>query len=330
VTASRRWSLFFLLVGGAGLVVLVLQLDRDRLWLALRGAGWGLLAATAIHAAVLALDALILALGTAQPARPGLWLACLRAQVAGHAINLSTQTALGEVTKYTLLAERVSRPELAAAILLQNVLWYEASCLHIAIVAGVAPSVMGLAGPLRPLLWATSGLFLLFALGLPLLLRTGPWRWPFALLRRLRVSAERVERAQGFVDAMAADVRVWARAPRRAALAAALSALSRSGASFENWVLILAIGGAVHPLVPFLMIVNGQIVAWLSPFVPFQAGTAEGGAYLLFRALRLDGGLGVLVELMKKVVRAGFVGAGVAILALRASARPRGPRPGRS
>jgi len=150
----------------------------------------------------------------------------------------------------------------------------------------------------------------------PLVLRTGPWRWPFGLLRALRVPPARVEAARGFVDRMAEAMRLWSRGRRRVAAAAVLAFASRLLSALEIWVILLFLAVAFHPIVPLLSLMNAQLIFWLTVFVPFQVGTAEGGQYLFYGAIGMEPALGVLVELTRKALRVIFVVIGLSVLGL--------------
>jgi hypothetical protein len=321
----RRGHAVFLVVGLAGLVFLATRVEARLVLDGLTRLSTGIVVASVIHAVVLFFDAVVLVLCTAQPmSAPFLWRT-FRAYLAGHAINIATPFGLGEITKYTLLAEHVPKAELTAAIVVHNVLSFLVNCLLIAVVGGLAPSVLELEGPLAVTLHAGAILFVLAAVAVPFVLARGPWRWPFTLARAARISGERIARAQRFLDHVAAEVRRWWAGRRRLEAAVLFSCLSRAGSVAEVWAILYYLQVDAHPLVPFLTLVNAQVVTWLTIFVPFQAGTAEGGSYLLFRALGLDPTLGVLLELTKKALRLLFVGIGVTILGVQTFRRLRLP-----
>ena len=311
----RRWQLLFLLVGLAGLAWMVSHVGFGTLRAELAGLGWALAGAAVIHALVLLADSIILVLCTAQPFSLRLLGRAFRAYLAGHAINLTTALAGGEATKFTVLADDVPREELAAALLMQNLLSFLVHCLVVVSVGISAPFLLDLEGPLESGLHALAALFLVLAVVVPLILRRGPWAWPFKLLRRLRVSPARVDAARSFVDRMAAELgrrthtrRVW--------LAALFGVLSRCGNAAEIALLLHALGVDFHPVVPFLSLVNTMLVHWITFFVPWQAGTNEAAAYLLFDAIGIRPAVGVIAELARKSIRIGFLALGVGVLAL--------------
>jgi len=297
------------------MVVMVIQVDVTELRADLQQVGLGLVLAGIVHAVVLLLDAVSLLLCTRQPVETRLLARTYRAQLAGHAINVTTPGgSLGEVARYLLLADRIPREELAAAILVQNVLWFETNCLFIVPVAGLAPTLLDLEGPVATWLHIVAAVLLVAGVAVPLVLRTGPWHWPFRLASRLGLGPARAEAARLFTERMAGEMRTWSRDRRRARHAVLTLLVSRLGSALEVWVLLVFLERSIHPAVPFLALANSQVVRWLTLFVPFEAGTAEGGGYLLFGAIGLAPALGVAVELLKKAIRLVFVAVGVTML----------------
>ena len=82
---------------------------------------------------------------------------------------------------------------------------------------------------------------------------------------------------------------------------------------FFGWA--LTIGG-------FLSLAGSQAISWALFFVPFQAGSAEGGAYAIFEAAGLSSAAAVVSELARKLRRLVFIALGVALLGLTAVRRP--------
>lgn len=314
-----RWNLLFMLVGLAGLGFMLTQVDLGKLWTQMSAAGLGVALAVAVHAAVICLDALVLVMCSAQPVTLRNVLAFARAAFAGHAINLATPFGnLGEITKFTLLADRVRPDEVAAALLVWNLLAFEANAVFLGVVGFLAPQAFEMTAPLRAGFYITAVLFVALGIGAPWLIRQSFAGWLLRLAGRLGLRASRVERARKFVAAMGDDVRRFTEDRRRAALAASLSMLSRLLGVLEVWCLVTALASHVPWTLPFLMLATSQVVTIMTSFVPFGMGTSEAGMYLLFRGLHLDPSIGIIVELMKKALRVIFIAFGVAILGIRA------------
>jgi hypothetical protein len=313
VSGIRLLNAAFLLIGLVGLVVVAMQVDVDRLVAGLDQLGIGLLLAVLVHFAVIFCDSVVLALCTSRPASPGFLWFVYRAGLAGHAIGLVTPAAVGEVTKFTLLAERMPREQTAAAVLMANLLSFELTCAFIVVATLLSGLLLELPAPLPATLHLGAAVFFALGVAVPFLLRRGVPEWPYRLLGRF-LAAERVERARGFVDRTAAEMGRQLTRPRRLAAACLIGAVSRIGSVTEIAVILAFLDAGAPFIVPFLVLVIAQVVRWLIFFVPFQAGTQETSAFFLFRALGLPPGLGVVLELSKKGIRLGFVGIGVAIL----------------
>jgi hypothetical protein len=309
----RRLQALFLLIGLAGLAWMLSRVGLGSLKSA-TALGVGLAGAALIHAIVLALDSCVLVLCTGQPFGARLLARAFRAYLAGHAINLTTALGVGEATKFTLLADDVPREELAAALLVQNTLSFLVTSTLIVVVGLLAPAILPLDEPFPSLLRLAAAIFFVGGVGLPLVIRRGPWRWPFAVAHRLGLSQGKTDRARAFVDKMAIEVGRRVKQRRRAVAAIVCAVLSRCGSAAEIGFLLYHLGVDLHPLVPFLSLVNAQVIHWLTFFIPFQAGSNEAGSYFLFRAIGLEPGLGIVLELAKKTMRVAFLAAGVGVL----------------
>ena len=82
----------------------------------------------------------------------------------------------------------------------------------------------------------------------------------------------------------------------------------------ETALILYFLGGERIIAAAVLSLGSSQMVGWLFSFVPMGAGTAEGGAYVVFRAAGLSPDLGVLVEIGRKLRRIVFITLGVLVL----------------
>jgi hypothetical protein len=86
-------------------------------------------------------------------------------------------------------------------------------------------------------------------------------------------------------------------------------------ANLTETALILHFLGADNVLfAAFLSLASSQLVGWVFSFVPMSAGSAEGGAYIVFSAVGLSPELGVLVEIGRKLRKVVFISLGVTVL----------------
>lgn len=315
----RKLQLAFLLVGLGALTWMVYRLGPDTLFEGILAIGWGFLFTCSAHLGALLLDSVTLrACAGAADAPPYLHFA--RTSIAGHAINESTPFGkMGEITKYSLLRQKLPADRAAGALVAQNICMFVVNCGLIALGAPIAFFVFDTRGPAAAMFWIASGAFLIAgAVGL-LILRRGLGRWPFVLLRhaglgRFRPSKKRVEKWQAGWRKVE---KAWqaTRDDRKARQAAWLSAIgSRMCNVLETALILYFLGGDRIIAAAVLSLGSSQIVGWLFSFVPMGAGTAEGGAYVVFSAAGLAPNLGVLVEIGRKLRRVVFIALGVLVL----------------
>jgi hypothetical protein len=142
----------------------------------------------------------------------------------------------------------------------------------------------------------------------------GPGELPFRVLRLIA--------REQTVDVMRArwkrTERLWHEVTRERRLmwTATWTAIASRLASVLEGVIILSyLGFAWDDAIALGVVsfVSFQLVVWFA-FVPFQAGVAEGAAYLVFEMLRVEPAFGVLVELARKARKMVFIGIGVLLL----------------
>lgn len=326
----RVWNLVFLVLGLAALTVTVLHVGPETLYGGIARIGVGFVLGCCVHAGVLLCDSLVLACCTLDQVTAREALRVIRAELAGHGINTATPLGhLGEITKYSLLIDRVPGDQVTAGIVLQNLVYFGSNVVFLTIVPAVAPLVLDLGHPTSTALYLVAAIFAVLGVLLLLLVRHGAGSLPFRMARRLGVGAARVERAERFWQRVEDAARQRGKSPRRMALVGAIAIVGRVGGAVEAGVYLAYAGADVHPLVACLTLANGQIMAWLTFFIPFQAGSAEGATWLLFRQLGLDPGTGVLIELVKKGRRVVFFLVGLIAIGPRLFQKtPSAPSPG--
>lgn len=315
----RKIQALFLLVGLGALAWMVYRLGPDTLLDGILSIGWGFVLTCSAHLSALLLDSVTLRACAGREDVPP-YLHFARASIAGHGINESTPFGkVGEITKYSLLRERLPAERAAGALVAENICMFVVNCGLIALGAPIAFFVFDTRGPAAAMFWVASGVFLLAgAVGL-LVLRRGLGRWPFVVLRyaglgRFRPSRARVDRWRAGWRKVEAAWQATAD-DKKAREAAWLSAIgSRMCNVLETALILYFLGGERIIAAAVLSLGSSQIVGWLFSFVPMGAGTAEGGAYVVFSAAGLSPDLGVLVEIGRKLRRVVFIALGVVVL----------------
>jgi hypothetical protein len=315
----RKLQALFLLVGLGALAWMVYRLGPGTLLDGMLAIGWGFALTCSAHLGALLLDSVTLrACAGRDDVPPFLYFA--RASIAGHGINESTPFGkLGEITKYSLLRQKLPADRAAGALVAQNICMFVVNCGLIALGAPIAFFVFDTRGPAAAMFWVASGVFLVAGgVGL-MILHLGLGRWPFLLLRNAGLGRFRPSKAR--VDKWRTGWRKVEKAwqatadDKKAREAAWLSAIgSRMCNVLETALILYFLGGERIIAAAVLSLGSSQLVGWLFSFVPMGAGTAEGGAYVVFRAAGLSPDLGVLVEIGRKLRRVVFIALGVAVL----------------
>lgn len=298
----------------------VIHIGPAFLWHAMRAAGWGFAAACTIHFGMTVCDTLLLRWSAGEAARGKPFLAFLRIQLCGHAIN-GALPGLGEASKYALLDELLTPEARLAALVRQNVFMVLASLILVGVIPPIAAIVLGLAGAPLVGVFVLCGAFLIAAVLLAIFLRVGAGELPFRVLRRVRVPAQRVEAWRVKWQSVERLRRSEAGARRRAWASFGIIMLGRTGLVLENWVILHALHQPGF-LLAAVSAAGEQLVAWATQFVPFQAATAEGGAYYLFAAVGRTPAMGVALELVRKSRRVVFLAVATVIIAIRQARTP--------
>lgn len=297
-----RWNAVFLLIGVVAIAFLVWDTGPSTLAAGMARAGWGLVIGAVFHFCSLACDAYALKKCAGDAGLRVSYFQFLRAGIAGHAINIVTPLGtLGEITKYTLLSEHMPKERVAAAIVIDNILMF----LGAATVLGVLPPIialsLGIDGPVLIVICLSSLVLAFVSAVYWVVLNRGIGGWPFKLMRRFRLPKKRVDKIQATFDRVEKHWRTTAGERGRIAIAYAAFVVSRMFNCLERAALLYFLGHDNPVLLGILTLANTQVVAWMTAFVPLQAGTAEGSAYLFFKAIGLAGGEGVLIELLIKI-----------------------------
>jgi uncharacterized membrane protein YbhN (UPF0104 family) len=316
----QKLKLALLVAGVGALVWMVFHLGPAVLLAGMVAVGWGFIPSCGAHLTGLCLDAVALKACAGKPGRKVAYLEYARISVAGHGVNEASPFGkVGEVVKYTLLDERLEAADSAGALVAQNIAAFVVNCALVALAAPVAFVFLGADGVVAILFGAVGVVFLgVGAVGLSIL-RRGVGSWPFKVLRKagigkLRVPRRRIARWQKSwtkvekswkeaTEVPGAMARIW--------IAGVLSRLANVG---ETALLLYFLGGDRVFAAAFLNLAGSVLTGWVFSFVPMGAGTAEGSAYIVFRAVGLSPELGVLVEICRKLRRVVFIFVGVSVL----------------
>lgn len=312
---TRRLNGVFLFVGAIVLGWTLYTVGLHELGDALLKLGWGFLLLCVAHLVALALDAETLRACAGKDYKLLPYWHVLHASLAGHAINEATPLSkLGEVTKFTLLSERVSSSRAAAALIVQNIVMFVTSCMFLVVAAVMTVIMLDPNQAMTTLLLIVAGVFILIGAATLIFMYRGPGELPFRLARRLGFKKKRVERWRETWKKVEANWNEVARDRRNMYIAWITQLLSRIVDVSETVVILAFLGSDNIVALAVLTRASTQIVTWLTSFIPMQAGTAEGSAYLLYKSIGSSANLGVMVEFIRRIRRLVFIGLGVALL----------------
>jgi hypothetical protein len=323
----RFWTILFLLIGGVALAWMIRAIGVGAITDGLLSVGWGFVPVLGLQLVTLWLDAASIRLCAGDAGRAISTWPYLRAGLAGHAINQVIPAQVGEVTRYVMLRGRIPAADLASAIVLQNLIWFLVNCVLVGIMPVVAVAIYDIEGPVRTAFLASAAVSGAAGVVTVLVMIAGVGDWPFRVMTLVRVRPATVEKARTFWHKVDEAARAVARRRGVFAAAVAMTLLGKALSGAQN-ALILYYLGLPHDLALGLVSLAGtQVTFMLTSFVPMHIGTAEGGAYLLFKALGMPPEWGVLMELVRRLRRMAYVAIGVAVLAIASATNPRSPPP---
>jgi hypothetical protein len=316
----KKLQVLFLAIGVSALAWLVYRIGFDRLLEGLAAIGFGFVLTCSAHLGALMLDSATLRACAGPPGLKIPFVHFARTSISGHGINESTPFGkLGEITKYTLLRERLKPARAAGALVAQNICMFVVNCGLIALSAPIAILIFDADGPAAIAFMIASGVFLVAgAIGL-LILSRGLGRWPFLLVRRaglgrFRPSKARVDKWRSGWRKVEEAWQAAAKVPRGMETAWLSAIASRMCNVVETALILFFLGGENILAAAVLSLASSQLVGWVFSFVPLSAGTAEGGAYIVFRAAGLSPELGVMVEIGRKLRKVVFISLGILVL----------------
>lgn len=274
-----------LAVGAIGFTILVDRVGWSTLQDAVTNAGWWFLWIALIDIASVFSDAAAVWCFARGESRVAFWRA-FAAQASGIAINrLTPGNTLGEGVKVAMIVEHVDRH--ASAI--SSIVKFNLATLYVALtvaVIGVPLTLLFLDLPahVTDSVWIGTGVVVLFAVLLALLLRRGALATVVGAMRTARViSSSRARRWTRQVGTIDGSIRSFD------------DPWSRRGISFVILSRVLhcaGIVGVLHaadvpmtPPVVICMMSVGIIILWMANVVPLGVGLADGTNYLLYGAI---------------------------------------------
>ncbi|HTE52464.1 MAG TPA: lysylphosphatidylglycerol synthase transmembrane domain-containing protein [Kofleriaceae bacterium] len=316
----RKLQLALLVVGVGALVWMIFHLGPGKLWEGMQLVGWGFALTCSAHLCGLLLDSVTLRACAGKRGQKVPYLHFARTSVAGHGVNEATPFGkVGEIVKFALLDERLPAADAGGALVAQNLASFVVNCGLIGLVAPISMVAFGVGGGTAFAFCAVSAVFLAAGGVGILILRRGLGVWPFALMRRagigrFRLSKERVNRWQKGWRKVEKSWRSATAQPNAMKVIWGSMILGRLANVVEAALFLYFLGGDHIIAGAFLSLASYQFSGWALSFVPMGAGSAEGSAFVMFRAVGLSPQLGVMVEIGRKLRKVVFICLGIAVL----------------
>jgi hypothetical protein len=299
--ASHVFNIVVLVVGGFALVWMLNKLGWDNVKRVLAGVGGWFGLIVALDVAALACEAAAIREFMRPESRMIAYWRVLAAQASGRAINILTPGgALGEATKVTMLVAHVPRGRVVSSIVLLNLASFYLSVAILIVGVPITALLVDLPHELKIVVWTGLALLVPLVVGLGVLIQRGALGTVLTAAKRARiVSAERADRWSvrlADVDRRIRELQTERTAGTRMGLL--LVCAARVCAWAATTVVLYTVGVDVGFTVLCGVFSVGVLIGWISAFVPFGLGVADGSNYALFDVLGAAGAHGVFVTLL--------------------------------
>ncbi len=298
-------TLFFI----AGIILFVLlikQLKPTEVFLRLKTVGWYFIVAFALHGITLLTSTAAWQAVIDKDKSNATYLKLAAAFWYGHTINFLTPAAtLGEVSRFSMLKDKVDSSELVASLISFN--FFTAVSQQIFNLLGpfLALAVLNLPGNIMWLVAGLSIVMLIPSMVIFIFIKKG------AILKLAHLVCK-IPLLKGYADplsekAIQVDSAIHNFMKRPADVKKALfwTLLARLAGPLEVWMLML-IFLPEHSYVELFILslavqTTGQLISWIMAIVPGQIGVAEGGFALLFNLLHFDPLAGFSIQLIRRL-----------------------------
>jgi uncharacterized protein (TIRG00374 family) len=299
--ASNLFNVIILAVGAGALTWMLHRLGFDNVKRVLAGVGGWFIAIVAFDIAAMACEAAAIHQFMRPEARMVRYWRILAAQASGRAINILTPGgALGEATKITLLVAHAPRGRVVTSIVLLNLAAFYLSVAILIVGVPLTALLVDLPRELELVVWIGLAVIVPVVVALAIVIQRGALQTVLRTAQRLRViSAQRRDAWTAKlidVDRHLRELQSDQSPGTRAGLAFVCAARL---CSWSATTLVLTSVGVELDFVVLAGVFSvGVLIGWISAFIPFGLGVADGGNYALFGVLGAPGASGVFVTLL--------------------------------
>ncbi|HEY5952042.1 MAG TPA: lysylphosphatidylglycerol synthase transmembrane domain-containing protein [Kofleriaceae bacterium] len=299
--ASHVFNIAVLIVGGVALAWMLNKLGWDNVKRVLAGVGGWFGVIVALDVAALACEAAAIREFMRPESRMIAYWRVLAAQASGRAINILTPGgALGEATKVSMLVAHVPRGRVVSSIVLLNLSSFYLSVAILLVGVPITALLVDLPHELKIVVWTGLAVLVPLVIALGVLIQRGALGTVLATARRMHiVSPERAQRWTARltdVDRRIRELQADRTAGTRMGLL--LICAARLCAWSATTVVLYTVGVKLGFTVLCGVFSVGVLIGWISAFVPFGLGVADGSNYALFDVLGAAGAHGVFVTLL--------------------------------
>jgi len=299
--ASHIFNLTVLVVGGVALAWMLNKLGWENVKRVLSSVGGWFAVIVALDVAALACEAAAIHQFMRPESRMIKYWRVLAAQASGRAINILTPGgALGEPTKVTMMVAHAPRGRVVSAIVMINLASFYLSVAILLVGVPITALLVDLPHDLKLVVWIGLAVIVAIVIAIGVLIQRGALGTVLAAAQRARMlSAERAENWKtklADVDRRIRELQADRSAGTRLGLGFVCAA--RLCAWSATTVVLYTVGVQLSFTVLCGVFSVGVLIGWISAFVPFGLGVADGSNYALYNVLGAAGAHGVFVTLL--------------------------------
>lgn len=283
--------------------------------------GWGILIVIALYGLRIIIRSVSIFIAIPEHHRLFKFRYALAARLAGDAVGFLTFTGpvLGETTKAAMLKRRVPLSHGAAAVIVENLIYF----VSVAVIILLGALFLFLSYEhIGPVLWYTmvastiGGILFLTIVALVLWLRIKPLSW---MTRKFsRIIPKRVLRREAGINAMENNVyEFYSKRPTAFASIFGLSMLTHLIGVAEIFLIIDMLAYVPKLDAAFIAESLTKVINFAFGLVPGGVGVYEGGSGMIFKRLGYTVALGVAIALIRRVAILFWTAIGLLVLLWR-------------
>jgi uncharacterized membrane protein YbhN (UPF0104 family) len=301
---SHIFNIAILVVGATALAWMLHRLGFQTVRTVLAGVGWWFAIIVACDLAALACEAAAIRELMRPEARMAKYWRILAAQMSGRAINILTPGgALGEATKISMLVSAAPRGRVVSSIVMLNLASFYLSVAIVIVGVPITALLVDLPHNLQLVVWIGLAVVLVIVIALVILIQRGAVTTLLQAAHGIGLlSAERTARWSAKLGDLDRHIRELQ--SKRSSPGTRTGLLFICAARLCSWtattLVLYAVGVDIHFTLLAGVFSVGVLISWMSAFIPFGLGVADGGNYALFNVLGAAGAAGVFVTLLSR------------------------------